>query len=440
MKSLAFVLIPALALTLAAGQPAARADMAYIVHQGGTALQPRFENPSVAMAWEEVDLTPTFKTIGVKAVFGMKNTSDKDVTVEVGFPVTLQADLADFTVTVAGAAKPEVKRIESEKARSGQRDPAMPEMLSDGLVAAWLCWTMTFPAGREQRVEVSYTFPPETRPTLHGKSPPEDLKEKTKAYVSSYIVRTGRGWAGPIGRGVFRVHWSREVPKDHAWVMAPPWYRGRERPTEWQYDPKANVDTLTMTNFEPDDTYDIEFIFKAITPAEEVALLTAAIKKGQLGEYENGENYALSNLVRLIDPSWILHHQTYVKMPMELPPEERQARLIEVLEYCIPPLGPKGLDKQILDGRGGQLQDSFYFKAFKVLLTHYEKTGQKEKAAALAKGFGPVLEAMITFGRNQLSRPLPDQDTSTAYYEKTIKEAEAAQADLRRVTGQKEAM
>lgn len=410
------------------------------IERGGTVLQPKIADAPVAMVWEEVDLYPALKKMAVKAVFGLKNVGEKDVTLEVGFPVFAKDEFKDFIVSIDGGEKPEVRKVLAAKIdpkHSDDKDTTMPDNAPlERNFAAWMCWTLTFPAGKERRVEVTYWFTPEV--TDHLQLPKvkwlAELQEQMAWRRGYYIVRTGRGWAGNIGRGVFRVHWSNEVPKAKVRGLAPPWSSGGDFPAKWQYDPKADMDTLTLKDFEPDYRYDIGFAFKTVTVAEEAALLTDAIKKRQLGGYRSCSNPAMDHLVGLIDPSWDPSWRRYSSHPapdlLGLSEKERKARLIEVLEYCVPPLGPGGFEKDIESGAHGGLTGSLIYRAFKTLFAHYQETGQNKKAAALAPHYKATLRAMLKFCHKELAGINSFFDDDREAWLKTTKELEDAYSNL----------
>ena len=391
------------------------ADIAPIAEWGGTTFQPKASNPPITMLWEEVDLYPSLSRLQVKAVFGMKNTSTQNVTLEVGFPVFVGDMLNDFVVTLDGAQEFSPRLVQAQR-QDGKRlavpDPAMPDNTkAETAFGAWIKWKMTFPAGRECCVEVEYWCPPriDDRP-LRGKATPE-IRHKLAYCTYAYAVRTGREWAGNIGRGTFRVHWSDEVPKANLRAMfLPRAVRNRPAP-QWQYDLETNTDTLVYNDFDPDHDYDIAFTFKRVTPLEEVRILTMALKQGQLGGYSACSNAAMEHLVILIAPTWDRYGRAVDLL--RLPEADRKARLIEVLEYCVPPLGPGGFEKDILSGAHGGLTESLIYRAFRTLFAHYQETGHDAKAAALAPHYRSTLEAMRTFCRKELDRIAPGPQTDS---------------------------
>jgi len=154
----AFVLIAGLAIV----PVCAWANVAMITTEGGTALQPKNAVTTVAMTREDVDLYPALSKVEVKAVFALKNIGDKEVQLEVGFPILGDSQLKDFTVAIDGREKPEVKTLPAPKKKEEQEDraPADPSMPDNAdkeyAFSGWMFWTMKFAAGQERRVDVAY--------------------------------------------------------------------------------------------------------------------------------------------------------------------------------------------------------------------------------------------------------------------------------------------
>jgi len=422
MRSMAVLVV---AVAILAGT-SLLADVAPVMYSGATGIRPKDADTPVAMAWEEVDLYPSPEKTVVKAAFGLKNAGTKDVQGEVGFPVFPGTDLHDFTVMIDGAEKPEVKKSALPKeaqasgegkggfggpppaaAPGGLRGGAAPggfgASAAPGAMAgpapvvpkggttpsgptprwagnpesgAWMCWTMTFPAGRERKVVVQYWIEPEVRPHGFLKEAAADVRDKTALRTSGYVLRTGRYWSGNIGRAVVRLHYSDAFKKPLVRWQRPPWPKAKPPAAGWKYDASAAVDTLTLAEFKPDWSWDIEFAFKRVTADEEVALLTGLLKEQKLNRW--GRQY----LADLFDP----------KGGMPLSEAECQARLLDIYPYCVPPAGPAltadDMKNDIIVCRG----DGLAHRAFRALCASYREGRKMDHARALAPHYEGFLK------------------------------------------------
>jgi len=409
----AFVLIAGLAIV----PVCAWANVAMITTEGGTALQPKNAVTTVAMTREDVDLYPALSKVEVKAVFALKNIGDKEVQLEVGFPILGDSQLKDFTVAIDGREKPEVKTLPAPKKKEEQEDraPADPSMPDNAdkeyAFSGWMFWTMKFAAGQERRVDVAYWYEPRISDWLVQDKDAKELHDKVAWRDAGYIVRTGAGWAGNIGRGTFRIHWSREVPKANVRSLRPPWVGFGDPGGAWRYDAATETDTLVLNAFKPDNACDIGISYKRVSSVEEVSLLTATLKRGQLGMYQACRNYAFEHLVQLIDPDFFPPYSANRRLLTgEASPfstKERAARLIEVLEYCVPPLGPEGFEQKSgeeksVDALGAHPTECLVFRAYETLFTHYLQTGQADKARPLASPYKAVCEALQGYCRKHI--------------------------------------
>ncbi len=163
----------------------------------------------VEMSEEAVTLNVTATRCDTNGLFQMKNLTDAPVTMEVGFPFAYPDDLRDFKVKVDG------KTIENVADKSvGKRQK-------------WKVWTMTFPAGKVTAVEVDYwnkltakyswvsgidsvpnmllgVSPLKAKPT--GQATEEEQRQFNELAARlqhrevRYILKTGAGWAGKIGK------------------------------------------------------------------------------------------------------------------------------------------------------------------------------------------------------------------------------------------------
>ncbi|GEM_PF-4575723 len=126
---------------------------------------PRGGNQGVEMVAEEVTLLMTSKGLQVEAVFHMRNPGKEDVRLQVGFPAKSRpyADLEDFTVSREG------KAFETTLTQEDAQEP-------------WRLWEAVYPAGKTVTETVRYRTDWDFQP--------------------GYILHTGAGWAGRIGKAV----------------------------------------------------------------------------------------------------------------------------------------------------------------------------------------------------------------------------------------------
>lgn len=188
------------AVAVAAGLAASPtlADIAPEPLSGGESIGSPSFSTGVSMAEETVTLTVGRKECRTVAVFQMKNATDKPVTMQVGFPVFHTTDLLDFKASVGGDP---VAVTGHPKTRRGR---------------GWKLWETTFPAGETTEIVVSYRHELSQRYSWSVGSLYEDLGRHVKDAATEeelapyknrfvkhdvhYILRTGRGWDGPIGR------------------------------------------------------------------------------------------------------------------------------------------------------------------------------------------------------------------------------------------------
>lgn len=201
--TLAAVLI--IALLVPAGS--ALADVAPPQYAQGGSIDPHGTTTQVRMAAEQVLLTVEDEsnlgpnTAGlaaglmrarVEADFVMHNAGTAQEAFDVWFPLSAPNGfgdinrVADFAAEVNG----EPARIVEQQA-PGEWD----EMV------AWATWPVTFPAGEDVNIKVTYTtWPTGYRP--YG--------------TFEYILETGAGWAGPIGAGTVTFRLPYAVTADNA--------------------------------------------------------------------------------------------------------------------------------------------------------------------------------------------------------------------------------
>jgi hypothetical protein len=321
---------------------------------GGNALSAKSRGVPVEMAWEEVDLTPSAEKNAVRAVFGLRNTGSEAVEFEVGFPSYFEMPLQDFALEVDGKKElAEVKKVELGGPKK--------------LFEYWMCWSMKFDKGQERKVEVRYwvkTAP--GRSDLYHRELPKDLAAKINPLASGYVLRTGAGWAGRIGRAVVRLHYG---------AVKRGWIKELQPARGWAYDAKADVDTLTLTDFEPDEGSDISYRFSLCTERDEAQLLEKALKEKRL------DPWAQQRLLQLVEGK---------ENVLGLDEARRAARVRETLEWMVPPVGPAADQGKISRGA-----EKIVREAFRRLLKLYQDSGEAAKAKAVAKPFLAFLKVML---------------------------------------------
>ncbi len=336
----------------------------------------------VEMTWEEVDLYPSPEKNKVVAVFSLKNTGKKSVSFEVGFPSYFKAKLNDFQLKVDGKKKR--ASLKKEGAGGGGKGGKGKRTFT-----YWMCWKMTFRKGQEYKVEVSYWVKTGRGfKHLHEEKLPDDLKEKIWPYESGYVLRTGAGWAGKIGKATFRMHYSDEVKREYMYIND--WSEDKKTPLSdkgWKYDYKTNIDTLILEDFEPDHTSDISYQFKLCDLKEEAKLLTEALKEKKL----NG--WAMSYLLKIIERK---------DNPLNLSEDEKKARVVETLEWMLPPVGP-----EVKQGKISRGEEGIYHRTYQRLFAYYTANYQTKKALALAGHYQSLLAFMLERDKQQKNAKHP---------------------------------
>jgi len=237
----------------------------------------------VEMSEESVTLKVSATRCETNALFEMKNLTDADVTMEVGFPFGYPDDLRDFQVKVAGKEVADV----ADK--------------SLGKRVKWKVWKMTFPANAVTAVEVDYwnelkatyswTSVAESVPGIllnvtpykskpKGQATEEDQRQHNELAARlqhgevRYILKTGAGWAGKIGK--CRVEAKFDGFTTASLISKFPYKNEEYLPR----DPKIESDRLVweLKDFEPKD--DIFFqVSPHITRQEMKELIEATLKE-----------------------------------------------------------------------------------------------------------------------------------------------------------------
>jgi hypothetical protein len=208
-----FMWVIVLFLFLLSGVPQAvvHADLGLpLVNPGGSSVElPEGERTNVRMVEEEVNLTiePYIATIPgeynmrgkVEAVFLMRNLGSTDEALEVWFPLatsvrypgvlsyTPERFVQDFKIWVDNVSL----SIQQVKA---------PDLAEPSKESLWATFPITFPAGKDVTVRVTYTLYP----------------SGYDAFGSfEYILQTGADWNGTIGKAVIKVNLPYPVTNEN---------------------------------------------------------------------------------------------------------------------------------------------------------------------------------------------------------------------------------
>ncbi len=354
---------------------------------GGTnlALRGEAKTTPVTMLWEEVDLRPSVAQNAVKAVFLLKNPSELPVELEVGFPSYFQMPLQDFTVEVDG----------SKSAGEVKKDgPAGPKKM----FTYWMCWPMKFAPGQEHKVTVSYWVAPEmakfvrrpatgkdraatmNEPVILAGNLPEDLRDQVGARESGYVLRTGAGWAGTIGKATIRLHYGPGFAKESVAWMQPE--------KMWKFNEAEKVDTLMLENLKPTATDDISYSWRVGTVENDKKLVMTALKAGKLSPP------ALKDL--LIYLGWTFYA---VK-------SKPTAEQLEVLTSLVAPVGP-GFDPSQLADITSYM---FYHKVYQQVWQFYRDGGQTDKAVPTAQAFQSFLQGLAKVKQAEAEKSQAEAD------------------------------
>lgn len=170
----------AAAMLLGTGAPWATADVApEPVRRGPARQEARMGETPVRMAAEEVTLTLSPGRLDVEAVFHMHNPTDADIAMEVGFPQgSHDAPLRGFTADRYGVPF-DVSIVDRNIDLPREQRDAQGEDF-------WIVWDAVYPAGKTVTETVRYRM---------------DVTDS-----AGYILHTGAGWAGTIGRAQVTLH------------------------------------------------------------------------------------------------------------------------------------------------------------------------------------------------------------------------------------------
>ncbi|MGE4159343.1 MAG: DUF4424 family protein [Planctomycetota bacterium] len=249
-------------------------------------------NESVRMAWEIVDLTPGKTKNLCRVEFSMVNDGDKPCTFEVGFPSLFDKELKDFKVEVDG--KPQmfkVKKLGSQAmtldGKEEIKDSTDERLKQVGNFRSWLCWDMTFAPKQEVKIVVSYWTEPEAKwyavrgPRYRGDVHEAHIATGTGTRWVEYILQTGAGWKGAIGKATLRIHHT-EIPVEQFEQKPSAWEGGKS--VMWNYDAATKISSHTYTELEPTKYHNIIAEYRISTVAEELEALKKYAKEKSCDE------------------------------------------------------------------------------------------------------------------------------------------------------------
>jgi Domain of unknown function (DUF4424) len=162
------------------------------------------KSDKIAMAEEEVNIKVDEKGCQVHVIFKMKNLTDEEVNMQIGFPASYPEDLVDFTVQADGK---KIEKIEKEEVYPDRPDGGR------GKPRIWRVWHQDFAASAITLIEVKYSNQHKLQDKLTLDNyrinwTPEEKKElesRMDIFRFEYILRSGAGWAGPIGKCAIKI-------------------------------------------------------------------------------------------------------------------------------------------------------------------------------------------------------------------------------------------
>ncbi|MFW6135943.1 MAG: tetratricopeptide repeat protein [Chloroflexota bacterium] len=191
-------------------------------------------------------------TTHVEATFLMRNQGTEAEELEVWFPLTTGAEYGE-TVPYPGQAENFEAWVDGE-AVDVEEAPGR-DLLGLRDEVPWATWSVTFPAGEDVELRVTY----DTHPVEWG-----------GWAVGYYILETGAGWHGPIGEGSVTFRLPYEVtPLSVQLAEIREAYTGPERPFEITVD--GTDVTWHFTDLEPQPSEELR-TFEPSTDTDNVIL------------------------------------------------------------------------------------------------------------------------------------------------------------------------
>ncbi len=239
----------ALLLALSSSLPAI-ADIAPDPMSGGKPPRPRLdEKTTVVMKSETVNLVLHKDKCEVSASFNMSNPGP-DSAMEIGFPLNYSDELRDFKALVEG--KDAHPRLHSALKNVGP--PRMQKQIRE----YWYVWDLKLAKDSSCRVDVSYWTPLRKNLCLGRNGqlswPDRTVDERFCRFSAGYVLATGAGWAGSIGRAEITASFQGLVAGDALRGFSPPGAEIKDGKLSWTFENLEPKDTRNRSSFlwEPD--------------------------------------------------------------------------------------------------------------------------------------------------------------------------------------------
>lgn len=250
-KPVIFVSLLLLAIIFLFHPPtAAHADIApYYESPFGTNPKPEQETTQVRMVAEIVDMVvdaPTPSSEGlvrVTAVFTMSNLGQATEHMDVGFPLAQGSEFGDLCGQNMIKFKPITDLtawVNGEQA-STKKTYSELQFAPDSLPQRLPCWEyfpVSFPPAQNVIIRISYTGEPARN------------KRTLIAYAYAYVLETGAGWLGTIGRADITIHLPYELNGYNYLGCRPDPCTMLKDKVQWH-----------LKDFEPDQSYNIHASF-----------------------------------------------------------------------------------------------------------------------------------------------------------------------------------
>ena len=236
----------------------------------GQSLAPR-KPCKVELVEEHVRVTMKKDSADVSAVFLLQNTGPS-TEFEVGFPDTAMPKVWGGANKAPTMGSPKLRNLRVWVSGSKCSTTYVPAKDEKGKwkFLGWTVWKMSFGENwsRKVRVEYSVDYVPPYGGTLM----------RTETFT--YILTTGTGWKGPIGKAVIDIELAQELPRSRIKEMKPEGAEETLRGWRW-----------TMHNFEPKE--DIEIVVSDFRDTEDAA-------STYYQEYNSSMSTLAHNLPRLV--------------------------------------------------------------------------------------------------------------------------------------------
>jgi hypothetical protein len=228
MKKQIFYLILFYALWGSLGADVAPEPM----HEASSLSRKNKHSSPIIMEEEEVFLTLSPGKMDVKVIFYMKNPTRKKIRLEEGFPEgPISGSLKNFKV-FHGNKKPD---ISVKNIHAGKTFKVLGKVLPYE-ADYWYLWKATYRPGKTEKITVTYSM---------------NLEKDNEYGRTGYILHTGAGWAGNIGKAVVHLKLVDGFSLGHLREVSPL--------KNFKFNKKKF--TWTFKDFEPGKEDDIHVFF-----------------------------------------------------------------------------------------------------------------------------------------------------------------------------------